>query len=267
MGTRSTCSNWPRLALVGLAGASLAACATVERPSGHGTMRPYQVGGVWYRPAYQPGYDEKGLASWYGPESAHRTTADGERFDAHVASAAHKTLPLPCIVEVTNLDNGRVAHLRVNDRGPFVRGRILDVSRRGAEELGFLGKGMAHVRVRYVGPASGSAWTPPENTTPAYEPPPAPVVTVAETEPQPDAPAPVATPPGARVQAGAYGDHANAERAAARLSGRGVAYVEEGQGRNGPLWRVMVSAPDGVSAEDLREEVASDGFAGAKIVR
>ena len=145
-----------RAVLVALVGASLASCATypLTRPGethAGGTMRPYQVGGTWYRPAYQPHYDEKGLATWYGPQAHYHTTANGERFDERVASAAHKTLPLPCIVEVTNLDNGRRARLRVNDRGPFVAGRILDVSRRGADELGF--KGVAHVRVRDLGPA------------------------------------------------------------------------------------------------------------------
>jgi rare lipoprotein A len=143
-----------RIALVALAAAGLTACATGPRHGAlgvNGTMRPYQVNGVWYRPANQPHYDAKGLATWYGPQSRYHTTADGEKFDERVASAAHTTLPLPCIVEVTNLDNGRVARLRVNDRGPFVRGRILDVSRKGAQELGF--KGVAHVRVRYVGPA------------------------------------------------------------------------------------------------------------------
>ena len=120
-------------------------------------MRPYQVNGVWYRPAYQPHYDEQGVASWYGPQSRYHTTATGERFDERVASAAHRTLPLPCVVEVTNLDNGRKVRLRVNDRGPFVKGRILDVSRKGAQELGFWGEGTARVRVRYVGPASAKA--------------------------------------------------------------------------------------------------------------
>jgi rare lipoprotein A len=149
-----------RIALIALAGASLAACATypLSTPEGEsragGTMRPYQVNGVWYRPANQPHYDEKGLASWYGPQARYHTTANGERFDERVASAAHRTLPLPCVVEVTNLDNGRKARLRVNDRGPFVNGRILDVSRKAADELGF--RGVAHVRVRYVGPASAA---------------------------------------------------------------------------------------------------------------
>jgi rare lipoprotein A len=114
-------------------------------------MRPYVIGGVTYRPAYQPRYDETGLASWYGAQSGYHTTANGERLDDRQATAAHRTLPLPCIVEVTNLENGRTARLRVNDRGPFARNRILDVSRKGAEELGF--KGVARVRVRYVGPA------------------------------------------------------------------------------------------------------------------
>jgi rare lipoprotein A len=153
--------GFARIALIALAGASLAACATypLTAPGGEeragGTMRPYQVNGVWYRPAYQPHYDEKGLASWYGPQARYHTTANGEHFDEKVASAAHKTLPLPCIIEVTNLDNGLKARLRVNDRGPFVTGRILDVSRKAADELGF--RSVAHVRVRYVGPAVGGA--------------------------------------------------------------------------------------------------------------
>jgi rare lipoprotein A len=149
-----------RVALIALVGASLAACATYPPASpwgdfrAGGTMRPYQVNGVWYRPANQPHYDEKGLASWYGPQARYHTTANGERFDEHVASAAHRTLPLPCIIEVTNLDSGAKARLRVNDRGPFVAGRILDVSRKAADELGI--RGVAHVRVRYVGPAGGA---------------------------------------------------------------------------------------------------------------
>jgi rare lipoprotein A len=161
MGERRAGRGTTRLALMALVGASLAACATepltAPGPAGGGTMRPYQVGGVWYRPAFQPHYDEKGVASWYGPQSRYHTTATGERFEEGIASAAHRTLPLPCVVEVTNLDNGRKARLRVNDRGPFVKGRILDVSRKGAQELGFWGQGTAHVRVRYIGPASARA--------------------------------------------------------------------------------------------------------------
>jgi len=147
-----------RTSLVALAAAALAACAGGPKPDVHaarGTMKPYEVNGSWYKPAYQPHYDETGLASWYGPQSRYHTTANGEKFNERVATAAHRTLPLPCIVEVTNLDNGRKIRLRVNDRGPFARGRILDVSRKGAEDLGFLAKGSARVRVRYIGPAPG----------------------------------------------------------------------------------------------------------------
>ena len=116
-------------------------------------MAPYQVHGVWYRPRSQPDYDAVGVATWYGAQYHNRHTADGEVFDMDRLSAAHTTLPLPCLVEVTNLDNGRRMRLRVNDRGPFVAGRILDVSRQAAQELGFYDKGSARVRVRYLGPA------------------------------------------------------------------------------------------------------------------
>ena len=139
--------------------AGLTACATMPSPvspttaRGGGTMAPYEANGTWYRPHAQPHYDAVGVASWYGAQYHHRRTADGEIFDMDRASAAHATLPLPCIVEVTNLDNGRRIRVRVNDRGPFVHGRILDLSRQAAKALGFYEKGSARVRVRYFGPA------------------------------------------------------------------------------------------------------------------
>ena len=148
----------------GLAAAGLTACATAPQPPPMatgglgGTMRPYQVGGVWYYPKAQPDYDRQGLASWYGGAEQHHRTADGEVFDMNIASAAHTTLPLPSVVEVTNLDNGRQIRVRVNDRGPFMRGRIIDLSRQAAKDLGFYGQGMARVRVRYVGPAPRGAY-------------------------------------------------------------------------------------------------------------
>ena len=116
-------------------------------------MAPYQVNGVWYRPKVQPHYDAVGVASWYGPQYHHQRTADGEIFDMDRPSAAHTTLPIPCLVEVINLENGRRIRVRVNDRGPFVGGRIIDLSRQAARELGLYDKGSARVRVRYLGPA------------------------------------------------------------------------------------------------------------------
>ena len=124
-------------------------------PAGDGFYKlgaPYQVGGVWYTPHEDWNYEESGIASWYGEEFHGRYTANGEIFDLNALTAAHDTLPLPTIVEVTNLDNGRTLRLRVNDRGPYVRGRIIDVSRRAAQLLGFEIPGTAKVRVKLLVP-------------------------------------------------------------------------------------------------------------------
>jgi len=157
-----------RLASVLMAGVSLSACVGLapRYPSqatgpqsappaqgGYKVGQPYQVGGVWYVPREQPNYDQTGVASWYGEQFNMKATANGERFDMAIASAAHTTLPLPSMVEVTNLDNGRTLVVRVNDRGPFVGDRIIDLSREAARRLGYEAKGLARVRVRYVGPA------------------------------------------------------------------------------------------------------------------
>jgi rare lipoprotein A len=111
---------------------------------------PYQINGVWYYPAIDYEYDETGIASWYGPQFHGKATANGEIFDMNSVSAAHRTLPLPSMVRVTNLDNGRSLTLRVNDRGPFARGRVIDLSRRAAQLLGFEGQGTTKVRVQIL---------------------------------------------------------------------------------------------------------------------
>ena len=87
---------------------------------------PYQINGVWYYPAADYSYDETGVASWYGEQFDRKYTANGEIFDLNELTAAHRTLPMPSIVQVTNLTNGRSLQLRVNDRGPFARGRIIE---------------------------------------------------------------------------------------------------------------------------------------------
>ena len=115
--------------------------------------KPYQVAGEWFTPKEQPGYDKKGTASWYGEDFNRRKTSNGEWFDMNRLTAAHATLPLPSYVKVTNLANGREVVVRVNDRGPFVDTRIIDLSRRTAEVLEFKNKGKAQVRVQYIGPA------------------------------------------------------------------------------------------------------------------
>jgi rare lipoprotein A len=229
-------------------------------------MAPYQVNGVWYYPRFQPDYDRTGYASWYGAQYHYHRTSDGELFDMDQASGAHTTLPLPCIVEVTNLDNGRRVQLRINDRGPFVQGRILDVSRQAARDLGFYERGMARVRVRYLGPA--------------------PLVT-AQTSPPPQPwPQPeflphsaTAAPPGAggqpvglvsvatgaaRVQAGAFADRANAERAAALFAQAGGASLLPLDREGVRLWRVVISGQAGESPAALRQRVVAAGFPQAR---
>ncbi|MBT3766493.1 MAG: septal ring lytic transglycosylase RlpA family protein [Rhodospirillales bacterium] len=116
--------------------------------------KPYQIQGVWYYPEVNYQYDETGIASWYGPKFHAKKTANGEVFNMNELSAAHRTLPLPSAVRVTNLDNGRSLVLRVNDRGPFAHGRIIDISRRGSQILGFFKQGTARVRVQIMAPES-----------------------------------------------------------------------------------------------------------------
>lgn len=111
---------------------------------------PYQIDGQWYTPKEDYTYSEVGVASWYGPEFHGKRTANGERYDMNALTAAHRTLPMPSLVRVTNMENGRSAILRVNDRGPFARSRVLDVSRRAADALGFIGQGTATVKVEIL---------------------------------------------------------------------------------------------------------------------
>jgi len=122
-------------------------------PNGTGginkTGNPYRVAGQWYTPLQSEGrYDETGVASWYGTKFHGLRTANGEIYDMHALSAAHKTLPLPSLMRVTNLDNGRSVIVRVNDRGPFVKDRLIDLSYAAAKALGYAKKGTTHVRVQ-----------------------------------------------------------------------------------------------------------------------
>jgi peptidoglycan lytic transglycosylase len=296
-----------RLVAAIAAGASLAACASIQpRYPTHGAGpetgqaaykvgKPYQVGGVWYVPREQPDYDVTGTASWYGDEFHQKTTANGERFDMNAVTAAHTTLPLPSMVEVTNLENGRKLTVRVNDRGPFVGDRIIDLSREAARQLGYERAGLARVRVRFVGPApllgpdAGVRYaSAPVATRPRADmalqvtplPPPAPVTADILAQPLPPitgaeiSSAPVATAvagttsSGLRIQAGAFSSEAGAQRAVSRLSPAGAASIEPLQRDGSVLYRVMLPAPaDEAAAYALRDRVAEIGFTDARVVR
>lgn len=150
-------ANRAMLILALAAGLGLGACVSHGgAPAGlnrAANLRPYEVGGRPYQPRPARRYEEEGVASWYDYPRQARRTASGEWFDARALSAAHRTLPLPCLVEVTDLENGRRISVRVNDRGPFLRSRLIDLSPAAADRLGMTRQGTARVRVRFLGPA------------------------------------------------------------------------------------------------------------------
>ncbi|MBL8531301.1 MAG: septal ring lytic transglycosylase RlpA family protein [Hyphomonadaceae bacterium] len=221
---------------------------------------PYQAEGRWYVPTPEPGYAQTGLASWYGPDFHGRATATGETYDQHALTAAHPTLPLNSLVQVTNLENGREVIVRINDRGPFVGERLIDMSRAGAQVLGFEQTGTARVHVRYLGPA-------PRRVNAEGAPAPAPVAAAqvdgptqlwpsapeAEAAPQPAwnaptvqqtsyAPAPRAPADSAfMVQVGAFSDPANAQRVRATVESEGPVEVDVRHSASGAeLFRVRL---------------------------
>jgi len=215
-----------------------------------GTMRPYQIRGRWYRPEEQPRYDEVGMASWYGSAHNGRPTATGERFDMNALTAAHKTLPLPGLVEVTNLETGQRIVVRINDRGPFAEGRIIDLSRAAASELGMLSQGVGRVRVRYLGraPRLGGGT----------------VLQAAAPRSAPQRTA-VAENHSFWVQAGAFSDRDAARRIADRL-GEG-ATVDAAQVGGRELHRVLVGPwGDANAAETARQAVVARGYADALLI-
>lgn len=249
---------------------------------------PYQVGGLWYYPKEQADYDETGIASWYGIDYHGKLTANGEVFDRNAISAAHPTLPMPVNVRVTNLENGRSLVVRVNDRGPYVNGRILDLSEHAADLLGMRQMGIARVRVTFLGRADlyGPGLAPPGQETPpeiAMAVPAAPVGQVEATPLPPVMGVKVAPPPveaslpkpvehievaaldavadghvtempvpkatAIYVQAGAYTSVINASTVAAKLQSTG-ARVYTGRKDGKPIYRVRIGPFQAVEDAD-----------------
>jgi rare lipoprotein A len=296
-----------RMGLATAAAASLATCASVQPQTTANTApqrtgQPYQVNGIWYVPREQPDYDVVGMASWYGDAFHGRSTADGEIFDMNAVSGAHTTLPLPSIVEVTNLENGRKLRVRVNDRGPFVGDRVIDLSHEAARELGYERQGLTRVRVRYVGPAPllgpdagvrvarakpsasrqyASAGARPGPYAARFAPADPPssqsdVVFTSQPAPAqarqlqivPAMPAgPVPSARGWRIQAGAFSDAARAQRAVRQLTDVGPAVIEPFQRNGVTVYRVILAGPAReMEAYDLRDRVVEAGFADARVI-
>ena len=195
------------------------------------------------------GYHERGVASWYGGEFHGRSTASGERYDMHAFTAAHKTLPLPSYARVTNLRNGHSVIVRINDRGPFVRNRILDLSYAAAIALDITGEGTGIVDIVTIGPDDGNETLAGGEVTGDTPP-----IAVAASF-APDAAPPVEPPLEERplyVQVGAYGDPFNAERMHQRLASLGfdnVAVVPD-IAKERPLYRVRLGPLPDVAAYD-----------------
>ena len=215
----------------------------VEPRARNGNPPFYEVFGKrYYVLSSSVGYWERGVASWYGPGFHKVRTSTGEVYDMYAMTAAHKTLPLPAYVRVTNLQNGRSVVVRVNDRGPFVGNRIIDLSYRAASRLGMLHNGTAMVEVRTVDPSAASETTGAAGNAAAAAPAPA---GAAPTAAAPAAAAPA--PEGLFVQAGAFSDPANAQRLADKLrnGSYGKVFVRDDQIAGRRMYRVRIGpVPD-----------------------
>jgi peptidoglycan lytic transglycosylase len=218
--------------------------------------KPYKVAGRWYYPKEDETYDEIGLASWYGKDFHGKKTANGEYFNMNALTAAHKTLPLPSFVKVTNLSNGRSIVLRVNDRGPFVNDRLLDVSRRGAQLLGFHKQGVTRVRIQVVDH---------DGNLPRGARKRAPVRTAQAAEVNSKAIAAKATTH--FIQVGAYSQRTNAEIQVKKLRRSGHrARVEAANAGGRTYWRVRIGPfIKRLIAEARLDRIVSDGFYEARI--
>jgi rare lipoprotein A len=212
----------------------------VEARSRYGNPPFYDVFGKRYfvLPS-SVGYVERGVASWYGPGFHEERTSTGEPYDMFGMTAAHKTLPLPAYVRVTNLENGRSIVVRVNDRGPFVGNRIIDLSYTAAAKLDMLRNGTAIVEVRAIDAAAHEPLHDVASGTPAPTPSVAQLPTVAARAAEGNLTL--------FIQAGAFADPANAERLAAKLrgGGYGTVFVRENQLAGRKLYRVRIGpVPD-----------------------
>lgn len=265
-----------------------AAQAALNLPrSERGNPPFYEVQGRrYYVLATSAGYDRRGVASWYGPDFHKQATSSGETYDMYGMTAAHKTLPLPTWVEVTNLANGKRVIVKVNDRGPFVKNRLIDLSYAAAKKLDMIGAGTARVEVRALGAARSAG----ARATPGPAPAPRPALVAQQapagraaprraafsliSEAQADelaaadraVPAPGGDEP-LFIQVGAFSERANALRVVARLKGRGYANAFVVRGSDDSLNRVRIGPLVNVAEYDrVNAGLHSLGFEDTRLV-
>ncbi|MDD4355703.1 MAG: septal ring lytic transglycosylase RlpA family protein [Smithellaceae bacterium] len=216
-----------------------ACCSCAKRPpvAKPGYPKPYKVLGQWYQPVGDAkGFHERGTASWYGSDFHGKRTANGEIYDMDSMTAAHKTLPLGTLVRVSNLENNKEVDVRINDRGPFVQGRIIDLSREAAKRIGMMDSGTARVEIVAIGQAIKSATgrvVPVDFSFGNFT-----------------------------FQVGAFIDKNNAERLRARLAGRypNVHIVTYDRGDN-VFYRVRVGRCKNLNeAADYEKMLQKDGY-------
>jgi rare lipoprotein A len=280
----------------------LAACGSTtsggvaDGRSGYKVGRPYEIAGRKYTPEENYRYIESGVASWYGPGFHGKSTANGEAYDQHTMTAAHRTLPMPSVVRVTNLSNGSTVIVRVNDRGPFANDRIIDLSRAAAEKLDMVRAGTASVRVEILPeeskrlkeiaqnggsvsdqmaamraaptappPRTMVAAAPPPPPPPAVRPAPAPVASPAITTVAAVSPPPATS--GYFVQAGAFSTRDSAERVRATLSHFGDSSISQTSFGPTSLYRVRLG-PFGSAdaAQSTMGRVQQAGYRDARVV-
>lgn len=225
-----------------------------EPRSRYGNPETYEVFGRTYRVQRSAkGHVERGIASWYGPGFHAERTSSGEPYDMYAMTAAHKTLPIPVYARVTNLENGRSVVVRINDRGPFVGDRIIDLSYTAAHKLDMTRKGTALVEMRVIEPGDDSS--PPEIPRP---------ITTANTRPAPSSAIGVSS---RFLQTGSFSARANAEAMRQRLADAGIrnTLVREAQIGDRIVFRVQVGPFDGVlEAEDMIERLRIAGIPDAR---
>ncbi|MCK5373876.1 MAG: septal ring lytic transglycosylase RlpA family protein [Alphaproteobacteria bacterium] len=247
---------------------------------------PYTIGGMRYYPAIDYNYDKTGIASWYGPNFHGKKTANGEIYDQNGLTAAHKTLPLPSIVRVTNLENGRSLIVRVNDRGPYAHGRVIDMSKRSAELLGFRIKGISKVRVQVLeaesrqmakiaknGHGTNGMEVPMNSTT--YKSPLIKTASMKTQNVQHHASLtnlttakiyPVISPPRIFVQTGAFSTRETAMKYASALDQYGHSQISSVIVKGEKYYRVRFPAKDVATAGILRGRLVQNGYKNALII-